>query len=63
VDKDYQKNVDVLRGGLYDRKKNLRRSHPALQYRSQWDFIAVDGVFLTLHNRLVDQKRRGRRYW
>ena len=55
ADKDYQEVIDVVRGGLYDGKKilNLRRDHPALQYRSQWDFMAVDGVFLTFHNRLV----------
>jgi hypothetical protein len=27
--------------------------HPALQYRGQWDYMAVDGLFLTFHGRMV----------
>jgi hypothetical protein len=55
ADKDYQEVVTAVRSGLYDGKKikNLRRSHPALQYRGQWDYMAVEDVFLTFHGRLV----------
>jgi hypothetical protein len=55
ADKDYQEVVTAVRSGLYDSKKikNLRRSHPALQYRGQWDYMAVEDVFLTFHGRLV----------
>jgi hypothetical protein len=54
ADKDYQEVVTAVRSGLYDSKKikNLRRSHPALQYRGQWDYMAVEDVFLTFHGRL-----------
>ena len=55
ADKDYQEVVTAVRSGLYDGKKikNLHKSHPALQYRSQWDYSAVDGVLLTFHNWLI----------
>ena len=55
ADNDYQEVVTAVRSGLYDgnKIKNLRRSHPALQYRSQWDYMAVNGIFLTFHGRLV----------
>jgi hypothetical protein len=55
ADRDYQEVVTAVRSGLYDGKKikNLRRSHPALQYRGQWDYMAVEDVFLTFHGRLV----------
>ena len=33
--------------------KNLHKLHPAHQYRSQWDAMAVKDVFLTFHNRLI----------
>ena len=47
ADKDYQ---EVVTHFLYDGKKilNLRRSHPALKHHSQWDNMAVVGVFLTV---------------
>jgi hypothetical protein len=50
-DKDYQEVVTAVRSSLYDGKriKNLRRSHPVLQYRGQWDYMAVEDVFLTFH--------------
>ena len=55
ADKNYQEVVTAVRSGLYDGKriKNLPRSHPALQYRGQWDYMAVEDVFLTFHGRLV----------
>jgi hypothetical protein len=55
ADKDYQKVVTAVCSGLYDGKriKNLPRSHPALQYCGQWDYMAVEDVFLTFHGRLV----------
>jgi hypothetical protein len=55
ADKDYQEVVTTIRGRLYDGKKikNIHKSHPANQYRSQWDFMAVEGIFLTYHGRLV----------
>ena len=47
--------MDTLQGGLYDgvKAKNLRKSHLAQRYWSQWDSMAVDDVFLTYHNRLM----------
>ena len=55
ADKDYQEVVTAFRSGLYDGKnfKNLHKSHPALRYRSHWDGMAVDGVLLTYHNKLM----------
>ena len=55
ADKDYQEVVTVVRSGLYDGKKikNLRRLHPVLQYRGQWAYMAIDGLFLTFHGCMV----------
>ena len=55
ADKDYQEVVTTVRGRQYDGKKirNLHKSHPAHQYRSQWDSMTVDGIFLTYHGRMV----------
>ena len=55
ADKDYQEIVATVNSRQYDRKKikNLHKSHPAQQYRSQWDSLTVDGVFLMYHNRMV----------
>ena len=55
TDKEYQEVVDTLRSCLYDggKARNLHKSHPVQQYRSQRDSMAVDGGFLTYHNRLV----------
>ena len=55
ADKDYQEVVATIRGRQYDGKKirNLHKSHPANQYRSQWDSMTVDGIFLTYHGRMV----------
>ena len=45
ADKTYQAVVDIIRSGTHDGKKikNLRKSHPAQQHRSQWDSLAVRG--------------------
>ena len=55
ADKDYQEVVTTVRRRQYDEKKirNLHKSHPANQYRSQWDSMTVDGIFLTYHGRMV----------
>ena len=55
ADKDYQEVVTTVHTALYDGKKikNLHKSHPALQYQSQWDYMADDGVLLRFHNRLA----------
>ena len=54
-DKDYQEVVTTLRSGPYNAKKikNLHKSHPAQQYHSWWDSLAVEGVNLTYHGRMV----------
>ena len=33
--------------------RNLLKSHPSHQYRSYWDSLAVSGIFLTCHGRMV----------
>ena len=55
ADTDYQEVVATIRGRQYDGKKirNLHKSHPAQQYRSQWDSMTVDGIFLKYHGRMV----------
>ena len=55
ADKDYQEVVTTVRSRQYDGKKirKLHKAHPAHQYRSQWDSLTVNGIFLTYHGRMV----------
>ena len=47
--------MTTILSGKYDGKKirNLHKSHPSHQYRSYWDSLAVSGIFLTYHGRMV----------
>ena len=54
-DKDYREVVTTVLSGQYDGKllRNLHKHHPAHQYSAQWDSLAVHGIFLTYHGRMV----------
>ena len=54
-DKDYQEIVTTVLRGKYDGTKlrTLHKDHPAHQYIAQWDSLAVHGIFLTYHGRMV----------
>ena len=54
-DSKYQEVVTTVLDGKYDGKKlkSLHKDHPAHQYSAQWDSLAVHGIFLTYHGRMV----------